>query len=92
MPNRNRDTPGVAVMDKTGDEPERWTVGKLRAELAGLPGDLPLQVAVAGGDLQVVVSGGFGTLHWLDDRAEPEEIDRAYTLVCHDPLGPDVTR
>jgi hypothetical protein len=80
--------PGVTVMD----EPERWTVGRLRADLAGLPSHLPLRVAVAGGDLQVVISGGFGTLHWLDDRPEPDEIDDAYTIVCADPIAPEQTR
>jgi hypothetical protein len=75
-------------MDETGGTPERWTVGRLRAELAGLPAHLPLRVAVADGDLHVVVSGGFGTLHWLDNRVEPDEIDHAYTIVCVDPRSP----
>jgi len=72
-------------MDDKERRPERWTVGRLRAELAGLPAHLPLRIAVAGGDLQVVISGGFGTLHWLDDRADAEQIDHAYTIVCGDP-------
>jgi hypothetical protein len=74
-------------MDETGDRSERWTVGRLRRELAGLPAHLPLRVAVTDGDLLVVVSGGFGTLHWLDERANADEIDHAYTIVCVDPLA-----
>jgi uncharacterized protein DUF6225 len=70
------------------DSTERWTVGRLREDLAGLPAHLPLRVAVAGGDLQIVISGGFGTLHWLDDREDDVQVDHAYTIVCGDPLDP----
>jgi hypothetical protein len=68
------------------DTSQRWTVGRLRDDLAGLPAHLPLRVAIAGGELQIVISGGFGTLHWLDDREDNDQVDHAYTIVCSDPL------
>jgi hypothetical protein len=73
-----------------------WTVGQLRAALAGLPEDLPLLVQVAeepGGDTvgeQVVISAGFGTIDWGDERGE--EVDRRFAIGCEFPSGEYVRR
>lgn len=73
-----------------------WTVGQLRAELAGLPEDLPLIVHVAeepGGDLvgaQVIVSAGFAVIDWGGQRGE--EVDRQFTIGCEFPAGEYIRR
>jgi Family of unknown function (DUF6225) len=49
-----------------------WTVGQLRAALAGVPDDTPLVVNAVDArlpecaDEQVVVGAGFGTVNWGD--------------------------
>lgn len=72
-----------------------WTVGQLRAALAGLPDDLPLVVIVAedpGGELaedQVVIDAGFGT----GTTGEGEEfVGREFQICCEFPSGTYVRR
>lgn len=73
-----------------------WTVGQLRAALAGLPEDLPLIVDVAeepGGEMvgrQVVIGAGFGTVDWGDERGE--DVDRRFAIGCEFPPGEYVRR
>lgn len=67
-----------------------WTVGQLRAAMAGLPEDLPLAALVAeeaGSDLaavQVVIGAGFG--HGTDGDGE-EFVDREFQICCEFPSG-----
>lgn len=67
-----------------------WTVGQLRAALAGLPDDLPIVIDVAvepGGDMvteQVLIHVGFG--HGIDGQGEPF-VGRALRLGCEFPTG-----
>ena len=69
------------IVDSADQAP--WTVGQLRAELVGLPADLPVIVLVqdnAGGTFfsqQVLVGAGYGE---GVDRDEPQLVDRAFPL------------
>lgn len=67
-----------------------WTVGQIRAALAGLPDDLPVIVDVAeepGGELsdeQVVTNVGFG--YGIDAAGEPY-VGRPLRIGCEFPTG-----
>jgi len=66
-----------------------WTVGQLRAALAGLPDDTPLVVNAAGtgdpnvADEQVIVGAGFGSVNWGDGYGV--ERDTLFGLDCEMP-------
>lgn len=66
-----------------------WTVGQLRAALAGIPDDTPLAANTADpndpsvADDQVIVGAGFGTVDWGDGYGpEPAAI---FGLECEIP-------
>jgi Family of unknown function (DUF6225) len=66
-----------------------WTVGQLRAALAGIPDDAPLAANTADpndhgvSDDQVIVGAGFGTVDWGDGYgAEPDSV---FGLQCEIP-------
>ena len=69
---------------------DAWTVGRLRAVLAGLPDELPIIVDVAeepGGDLvdeQVIIQVGFG--HGVTDDGS-EFVGRELRIGCEFPPG-----
>jgi hypothetical protein len=66
-----------------------WTVGQLRAALAGLPDDTPLQVNYAeepGGKFvstQVVIGAGFGSSTMNGVTTD----DREFSIDCEFPSG-----
>jgi hypothetical protein len=83
----------IIMTDQTGSRgttvSAAWTVGQLRAALAGLPDDTPLVVNVADlndpsvCDEQVLVSAGFGTINWGDGYGP--EPDTVFGLNCEIP-------
>jgi Family of unknown function (DUF6225) len=66
-----------------------WTVGQLKAALAGVPDDTPLVVNAADAcdptvaDEQVIVGAGFGTPDWGDGYGP--EPDTLFGLDCEIP-------
>jgi hypothetical protein len=73
-----------------------WTVGQLRAALAGIPDDTPLVVNAVDtsdpecADEQVVVGAGFGTVDWGDGYGLEQDV--LFGLDCEMPEAQLSTR